>query len=70
MKSTMYALHYDQRFVGTFENYEDARQEMLSHSPHFERAASIPSGGDSVDVYVCRPNGIVNYAYASITIIQ
>ncbi len=65
-----YAVHFDQKFIGSFDTYDNAKKVVDERSSYFERIATVRSGADTVDVYICRPHEIVNYAYASITICE
>jgi hypothetical protein len=63
-----FAVHFDQRYVGGFDTHADALDVINDHG-NFERIATVPSASDTVEVYLCRgSHGVVNYAYASITI--
>lgn len=62
-----FAVHFDQKYVGSFDSYADAKAVIDDHA-NFKQIATIPSGADTVEIFAClAPGGIVNYAYASIT---
>jgi hypothetical protein len=65
-----FELHFDQKYLGSFDTYALARDAMNERAT-WEKVAAVSSGADSVEIFICRtPGGIFNYAYASITIIS
>jgi hypothetical protein len=65
--TTGFALHLDQKFLGTLDTYADAI-DALNERGNWERVATVASGEESVDIFICRTaHGAFNYAYASIT---
>ncbi len=63
-----YEVRFEQKYIGQFDSRKRAETVIKEYSPHFVKIGELTSEGkDLVEFFACHPNGVANYAYASIT---